>query len=70
MLVGIGLIIGIPSALGLSKLISSFLYEVKAHDIVTFAAAPLVLSLVAVIASFRPARRALSLDPAQTLRAD
>ena len=70
LLVGLGLLIGIPSAFGLSKLISAFLYEVKPHDVLTFAAMPLLLVAVAFVAAYQPARRATGIDPAQTLKAE
>jgi putative ABC transport system permease protein len=70
LLVGIGLLVGVPAALGLSKFIAAFLYEVKPHDLVTFASVPILLCVVGFAAAFQPARRAVGVDPAKTLRTD
>jgi len=52
----------------LSKYVSTQLYGVKATDIVSAAAALVVLTLVAAGAGFLPARRASTIDPIQALR--
>jgi putative ABC transport system permease protein len=44
------------------------LYGVDAFDPMTFALVPLILAVVAIVASLTPARRAASLDPVSTLR--
>jgi predicted permease len=67
-LVAIGLAIGIPSAYGLSRLIASQLYSVKPTDLGAVAAALAILSLVAAVAGFLPARRASAIDPIRALR--
>jgi ABC-type antimicrobial peptide transport system permease subunit len=67
-LVGIGLAIGIPAAYGLSKLVSSQLYSVKPTDLGAPAAALAILSVVAALAGFLPARRASTIDPINALR--
>jgi predicted permease len=67
-LVGVGLAIGVPSALLLSKYVSAQLFRVKPTDLGAAAAALVVLSLVAVGAGFLPARRASEIDPIQALR--
>ncbi len=67
-LVGIGLAIGIPAAYGLSQLIASQLYSVKPADLGAAAAALVILSLVAALAGFLPARRASAIDPIKALR--
>ena len=61
-----GLIIAL--AVGATGLITELLYEVKAHDLLTFALVPLVLIAVTLIASFLPARRATKVDPLVALR--
>jgi len=63
-----GLVIGIPSALAATRVLSSFLYETKAGDPLAFAAMSLVLIVVAVIAAYVPARRAMRVDPMVALR--
>jgi ABC-type antimicrobial peptide transport system permease subunit len=67
-LVAVGLAIGIPAALGLSKYVSTQLYGVKPWDIWAGAAAFVILAVVAAGAGFLPARRASAIDPIQALR--
>jgi predicted permease len=69
-LFAIALVLGWPAAWALSKLASSFLYGIKPHDALTFATVPVVLSLVALAASWIPARRAASINPTEALRAE
>ena len=64
----VGVVVGILSAFGLARLISSFLFGVTAADPVVFIAAPLVLTLVALIAAWIPAMRASKVDPIHALR--
>jgi predicted permease len=67
-LVAIGLAIGAPCALGLSKYVSKQLYGVQPTDFASAAAALVILVLVAAGAGLLPARRASSIDPIQALR--
>ncbi len=67
-LIGGGLVIGMAIALATTKLIASFLYDMKANDPMTLALAAGVLALVAALAGFVPARRASRLDPMTALR--
>jgi predicted permease len=67
-LVAAGLIIGIPTALLLSKYVSTQLFGVKPTDLASAAAALVILSVVAAGAGFLPARRASEIDPIQALR--
>jgi putative ABC transport system permease protein len=64
----IALVIGLTAALGATRLMASQLFGVAPADPVTFAAVPLVLGAVAVIACYLPARRASRLDPLAALR--
>ena len=64
----VGVVIGIAAAFGLTRLIASFLYGVKAWDPVAFVVVPLVLAAVALLAVWFPATRASRLDPQQALR--
>jgi predicted permease len=68
LLVGLALLIGIPGALGFSRLLSGLVYGVALTDSETFALASLAIALIACIASLIPARRAANVDPASALR--
>ena len=63
-----GVVIGVASAFGLARLISTFLFGVTARDPVVFVAVPLLLSAVALLAVWLPARRASRVDPLVALR--
>jgi putative ABC transport system permease protein len=63
-----GLACGLVAALLLTRLMSSMLYKVGALDLTTFVLAPLLFLLVAMFASYLPARRAMSVDPAEALK--
>ena len=65
-----GLVAGTAVVMLLARSIQAFLYETSARDPVVLAAVGAALMLVAVAASIGPARRALRLDPASTLRVD
>ena len=66
----IGSVIGLGAAAGMSRLLSGLLFGVSAHDPATFAALPLALLIVAALASWIPARRALAVEPITALRAE
>jgi ABC-type antimicrobial peptide transport system permease subunit len=63
-----GILIGIAASLGLTPLMASMLYGVKATDPVVFTAVAVSMSLVAVFASLLPARRSRRIDPVIALR--
>lgn len=69
-LAGAGLILGLGGAIGLTRFLSSQLFEVSATDTRTFVLAPLFLAAVALLACFLPARRATRVDPVQALKED
>ena len=64
----IGIAVGAAAALGLTRLISGLLYGVSATDPVSFVGVMVLLILVALLASFIPARRAAKVDPMTVLR--
>ena len=67
-LVAVGVILGLAGSLGLSRLVSSFLYGVASTDAITYAAAALLLVASGLLASWIPARRAAAVDPMVALR--
>jgi predicted permease len=67
-LAGIGIVVGIAGALGLTRLLSSLLYGTTPTDLFTFAAAPTILLGAAGLACWIPARRAARIDPMLALR--
>lgn len=67
-LTGIGLACGLAGAFAVTRVLSSLLYGVHSTDAVTFTAVSVVLLVVALFASYLPARRATRVDPIVALR--
>jgi ABC-type antimicrobial peptide transport system permease subunit len=68
--VAIGLLIGIPAAIGAGRLIASQLYQVKFWDPAALLLSIVTLGICAFIAAVIPARRAASIDPMKALRTE
>jgi putative ABC transport system permease protein len=66
----LGVAIGIAGSFVLTRFLSSLLYGVKPTDLVTFTAVTFILVVVALLASYIPARRAMKVDPIVALRYD
>jgi putative ABC transport system permease protein len=67
-LVVAGIVIGLAAGVFLTKLMSSALYKTSTHDVTTFAIAPVVFLVIALAASYLPARRATKVDPLEAMR--
>jgi predicted permease len=67
-LTGVGVAVGVVAALAASRIVSGMLVDVSATDPAIFAGAVLFLGVVAVTASYLPARRATRVDPVKALR--
>jgi putative ABC transport system permease protein len=65
-----GLLIGIPAAFALTRVMDSVVFGVTAHDPLTFTALPLAVTLTTLIACAIPARRAARVNPVTTMRAE
>jgi putative ABC transport system permease protein len=65
-----GVVLGLGGALVLSRVMSSMLYGVAQHDPLTFGVVAVVLLGVALVACLVPARRAMRVHPAVTLRGE
>jgi ABC-type antimicrobial peptide transport system permease subunit len=64
----LGLLIGLAGSLALTRFLSTLLFGVTPTDPITFTLVPLVLAVVALVASYFPARRATRVDPLEALR--
>jgi macrolide transport system ATP-binding/permease protein len=64
----VGLAIGMPVALGASRLVESFLFGIKPNDPLALGVAVAILFSAAVLAGYAPARRASRIDPMVALR--
>jgi ABC-type antimicrobial peptide transport system permease subunit len=65
-----GIAIGLGAAYGLTRLLTTILFQVKPLDPMTFTAVPVVLTAVALLAIWFPATRATKIDPVTALRCE
>jgi putative ABC transport system permease protein len=68
--VAIGIALGLAGTLALARVIDSMLYQIAPHDPLTLCTITLLLTGVAALACWRPARRATKVDPIVALRAE
>lgn len=64
----IGLLVGLPLALGMGRAVAGLLYGIGPNDFATFASVAAILVAVAFVACYIPARRAMRVDPTVALR--
>jgi putative ABC transport system permease protein len=64
----LGVVIGVAASLAITRLMSSLLFGINATDPLTFVGVAVLLSLVALLASYIPSRRAMKVDPIVALR--
>ena len=66
----IGIVVGIVASLAITRVLGSVLYGVSPSDPTTLIVVSVIMLIIAVLASYVPAQRAMSVDPAEALRAD
>jgi putative ABC transport system permease protein len=69
-LAGAGVLLGLGLAFGLTRLMTAVLFGVDPLDPVTYGSVAVGLLVVALLASYLPARRAAGVDPVEALRAE
>jgi ABC-type antimicrobial peptide transport system permease subunit len=69
-LVAVGVALGLAGAIAATRLLTTFLYGIQSTDVTTFTGIALLLTAVALLANYLPARRASRTDPMRALRAE
>lgn len=67
-ILGVGVAVGVPAALGTARLVESLLFEIGGYDVFVLGGVVLLLSAVTICAAYFPARHAARLTPVQALR--
>jgi putative ABC transport system permease protein len=67
-IIAAGVVAGIAAAAGMARLVGNFLIGVPPLDPITYLGASVLLAVVALMACYIPARRAMRVDPMQALR--
>ncbi len=67
-LTGIGIVVGLAGAFGLSRLLNTMVFGVSVTDPVIFGSVAVGLGVIAIVAGYVPARRATRVDPMHALR--
>jgi len=70
LLIGAGLLIGVGASLWAARFIAPLLFGLESRDASTFAGATVLLAGIGILAAWRPARHAASVDPAGVLRSE
>jgi predicted permease len=65
-----GVVIGLASALGLSRIMAGYVYGIRSTDPLTYVAVAMLLVLAALVACYVPARRAMRVEPMKALRVE
>ncbi len=68
LLAAIGVVVGVGAAYGLSRFMENFVFGVEATDLLTFVGVPVLLVLIALVATWVPALRASRVEPLEALR--
>jgi predicted permease len=69
-LASVGVVIGLAAAAAVTRLMAALLYGVTPLDPLTYAAVPVILAVVAALASWLPARQVVSIEPVEALRSE
>ena len=65
-----GLLLGLATAVGAARLLTTMLFDVQAIDLQVYAGVAILLCVVTLAAGYLPARRAAAIDPVQVLKSD
>lgn len=68
LMVGIGIVLGIPAALALARFAASLLFEMQPNDPIVIGGGVALVTLVSLLAGYLPARKAMRIDPMSALR--